>query len=253
MADDLPTPFPTMLRASGILALLASVASFGLPFASGLAQGQDTSCPLSFTATASGPGSVSFHWVGFGGAEGYQVFGRQGQGDTAGYSPMLGGDARDWTANNLASGDYVFWVDAFHSGTVVAESCERTATVQPTLAAACPSQVTATIEPPSWVFLQWSRVPDATGYRVARQVDAGAMVHDYAAVGQSNHPSFTDTAAPAGHSYTYLVSTQNTREPPEACAPVTADSAEVPFFPTPTAWAMAALVTLVVGTAIRRQ
>jgi len=239
-----------MLRAALAVAALAAI---GLAASAAAPASAQSSCPLEFTATPNGPGSVVFHWSGFGGAEGYQVFGRQGQGDTAGYSPMLSGDARDWTASNLASGSYVFWVDAFHSGTVVAESCQQPATVQPTLAAACPAQATATIEPPSSVFLQWSRVDGATGYRIARQVDGGAIDDIYAVAGQSNHPSFTDTAAPAGHTYTYRVASQNTREPVEACNPVVAESATIPDFPTGGAWTLALLATLGAAVAIARR
>jgi hypothetical protein len=99
-----------------------------VPLASPSAAGQE-SCPLNFTATPHADGSVSFHWSGFGGADGYQVFGHADMANTAGYSPFLNGDARDFTATNIASGNYTFWVVAFHSGTVVAKSCERTVTV----------------------------------------------------------------------------------------------------------------------------
>lgn len=236
-----------LLRVALGLAVLCALAAWP-----GAAQPAD-SCPLSFTATPNGPGTVTFHWVGFGGAEGYQVFGRQGQGNTAGYSPMLSGDARDWTASNLASGDYLFWVDAFHGGSVVAESCERATTVEPTLAAACPTGVTAAIEPPDQVVVMWSRVDGATGYRIARQVDGGAIDDAYGTAGQSNHPTFVDTAAPAGHAYTYRVASQNTREPPEACSPVTAEAATVPEFPTVASWVLAGAATLIAALAIARR
>lgn len=111
-------------RAAIAPALLVLFAALAFP---GNAAAQ--SCPLSFTATPTGAGAVQFHWSGFGGAEGYQVFGRQGQGNTAGYSPMLSGDARDYARTGIASGPYVFWVDAWHSGTVVAESCQVATTI----------------------------------------------------------------------------------------------------------------------------
>ena len=108
--------------------LAAAVAALGAPPA--LATGA-SSCPLDFTATGHADGSVTFHWSGFGGADGYQVFGHAGLANTAGYSPLLSGDARDSTATSLATGDYTFWVVAFHSGTVVASSCERDTHVGP--------------------------------------------------------------------------------------------------------------------------
>jgi len=199
---------------------------------------QESGCPLSFTATPSDPGTVGFHWSGFGGAEGYQVFGRQGQGNTFGASAMLGPSSRDAGINNLAPGQYVFWVDAFHSGTVVAESCMRTVQVGPTLAQACVQNLSATFQPPSSAFVQWSRVDGATGYDVARAVDNGDLQHGYAQAGQANHPSFTDLAAAPGHSYRYVVTSHNTREPPEACQGVTIAPTSVPFFPTDAALLM---------------
>ena len=70
--------------------------------------------PLKILIAENADGSVSFHWVGFGGADGYQVFGFQGEGDTAAYSPMLSGDARDFTTTtSLASGSYTFFVSSF--------------------------------------------------------------------------------------------------------------------------------------------
>src|SRR5581483_4478042 len=130
-------PMRFLARAAAMLALLM----LACPVPSGLAQ--PSACPLDFTATPGVGGSVSFHWVGFGGADGYQVFGFQGQGDTAAYSPMLSGDARDASASNLALGAYTFWVSAFHSGSVVATSCQVSVTLGGGLAMACPTNVTA--------------------------------------------------------------------------------------------------------------
>jgi hypothetical protein len=93
--------------------------------------GQGDGCPLSFTAVADATGAVHFHWSGFGGADGYQVFGHLDRANTAGYSPMLNGDARDYTRTDIANGTYTFWVHAYHSGMIVATSCERTAQVGP--------------------------------------------------------------------------------------------------------------------------
>ncbi len=86
---------------------------------------QGESCPLDFTATPNGLGTVTFHWSGFGGADGYQVIGNAGQGNSAAYTPMLGGDARAFTRPFLDAGPHTFWVVAFHSGTVAASSCHR--------------------------------------------------------------------------------------------------------------------------------
>jgi hypothetical protein len=115
-----------------LLLVSAMLVLAGLP--PGLAQAPGN-CPLNFTATGQANGSVMFHWSGFGGADGYQVFGYQGRGNTAGYSPLLNSGSRDYTASNLAPGNYTFWVNAYHSGSIVAQSCQRTTTVPPGFAA----------------------------------------------------------------------------------------------------------------------
>jgi hypothetical protein len=224
----------------------------GLPVAA--AQPTDT-CPLNFMAIGHADGSVTFHWSGFGGADGYQVFGRLGMANTAGYSPMLDGGARDYTSHNLAAGSYVFWVTAYHSGTVVASSCERSAQVGAQQSAPCPATVNATVQPPHSVVVAWSRIAGATGYQVARAVDGGALVHGYATVIQSAHPGFTDGNAPPGHAYTYRVVSSNTRSPPEACQPVTveAPAASVPFFPSGAALAGAGVGSIGLAALILRR
>ncbi|MHB8633914.1 MAG: hypothetical protein ACYDBQ_08130 [Thermoplasmatota archaeon] len=227
--------------ATGALALAAN----------GVAQ-TDTSCPLNFTATAGGPGTVTFHWTGFGGADAYQVFGNEGQANTAGYSPYMNGNARDYTAQNLAPGNYTFWVTAFHSGTVVASSCHRDATISAGPAAPCPLGVTAT-PIAGHVALRWDAVNGSTGYRVARAVDGGSFAYDYQDLAPSSQPNFTDLATTNGHSYSYLVSTQNTRLPPNACTPVSITMASVPFFPGVLPLGLAAVGMLFGLLVIRRR
>lgn len=237
-----------------VLSILVLVGA-GLALAAPVSAAQ-TSCPLNFTATGMTDGSAVFHWSGFGGADGYQVLGHQGQGNTAAYSPMLGGDARDYTRQNLATGDYEFWVEAYHSGSVVASSCHRTTFVGPTgpaLVQPCPANVNATFQAPNSVFLLWSRVPNATGYEVARSVDGGPLQYSYGLVGQSNHPSFTDTNAPPGHDYTYRVRSLATRYPADACNPVTVSVASVPFFPTPFASGLGLAGVAIAGLVILRR
>jgi hypothetical protein len=241
---------------ASLLVILASALALAAP--PSRAQPPSDNCPLAFTAVGHEDGSATFHWSGFGGADGYQVFGYQvtptGRSNTAGYSPMLDGNARDWTQSNIATSDYNFSVTAFHSGSVVATSCERTIHVgPPQMAAPCPAPVTATAAGPSSVLVEWPSIPYATAYRVARQVDSGQLVHDYGAVPASSHPSFTDADAPPGHTYQYRVVSANTRYPPEVCAPVTFESAAVPFFPTSTGLAMGLLATLVAAVFIVRR
>ncbi len=119
-------PSPGGMRATPLgLALLATILAPAV-------QAQGDFCPLDFMATADGPGEVRFHWTGFGGADGYQVVGHQGSANDSAVSPVLSGDARDFTATGLAAGSYQFHVVAYHSGTVVASSCERSVDVQAT-------------------------------------------------------------------------------------------------------------------------
>lgn len=207
-----------------------------------LATAQSPNCPLDFTATSMSPGSVTFHWSGFGGADAYQVFGFEGQGDTAAYSPMLSGDARSASVSNLASGSYTFWVDAFHTGTVVAESCQQTVSVGGSLAMACPTNLTASAGT-SAIGLHWDAVANATAYRIARQAATSPWNDNYAT---SDTTSYVDANVSSGGTYSYRVITQNTREPPEACAAVTATvpaSTSVPFFPTGTSLLLAGVST----------
>lgn len=235
----LPMPhLPMAVRLSGVALLLGVVACIGLPEAA--AQG-DSSCPLNFTATPQAAGAVTFHWSGFGGADGYQVFGNLGLGNTAAYSPMLSGDARDSTRSSLAPGNYDFWVVAFHSNTVAASSCHRQVTVaEGGLAAACPADLTAT-PGAGFISLSWQSVAGGTGYAVSRSTDGSPFVHDFAAIPDASTTTFVDHNVTAGTTYRYIVSTHNTRLPPEACQPVSATLLAVPFFPTPAAAVLATL------------
>src|SRR5438067_6889912 len=176
----------TRAAALSILALLACPAPG--------AQAQASSCPLDLTAVAGANDTVAFHWVGFAGADGYQVFGFQGEGDTAAYSPMLSGDARDFTTTSLAPGGYTFFVSAFHSGAVVATSCEAPVSVGGGLSIACPTNVTASAGVAA-IGLHWDQVPNATGYRIARQAGSAPLDDNY---GASTTTSFVDTNVTPG-------------------------------------------------------
>lgn len=219
------------------------------------ASAQSSSCPLNFTASQNAPHSLTFHWTGFGGADSYQVEGFQQHGNATITSPMLGADARDYTATGLPDDSYTVWVSAFHSGVRVAESCHITATVGGGLAQPCPDPVSL-YQLNGGIDLQFGAIAGATGYDIARGVDGGALVHGYAHL-PANQTSFTDTNVSAGHTYTYIVSTTNTRSPPEACQPHTIaipPTAQVPFFPSASSLLAASVGCIaIVGAALWRR
>jgi hypothetical protein len=217
------------------------------------AAGQSDGCPLHFTATPQAPGAATFHWSGFGGADGYQVFGTLGLGNTAAYSPMLGGAARDATRSNLAPGAYDFWVVAYHGNSVVASSGHRQLTIaEGGLAAACPIGLSATPGADS-IALSWQSVSGANGYSIARSRDDDPLVHDVAVIADGSATSFVDHNVTAGATYRYIVSTHNTRLPPEACPSVSMTLTEVPFFPTPASIILALAATAGSALVLRRR
>jgi len=157
--------------------------------------------PKNVVAMVSSANSITIEWSSVPNATGYRIYRST---NSSGTYTLIGTSTTNSYIDNTGNlgTTYYYKVTAYNGNVESSQSIYTLATTQLN----APSGLTATVNSANSITIEWSRVSNATGYRIYRSTNSSGT---YTLIGTSTTTSYTDTGLSASTTYYYRVSTYN--------------------------------------------